>query len=112
MATYTVLYDACVLYPAPLRDLLMRLALVDLFRARWTDDIIEEWTRSLLLNRPDLTREKLSRTCHLMNAHVLDALITGYDTLIPGIVLPDPGDRHVLAAAIRGSAAVIITYNL
>lgn len=53
---FTALYDACVLYPAPLRDLLMRLALTDLFRARWTDDIHEEWMRSLLANRPDLTR--------------------------------------------------------
>jgi hypothetical protein len=59
MATFTALYDACVLNPAPLRDLLMRLALTDLFRARWTDDIHEEWMRNLLANRHDLTRQQL-----------------------------------------------------
>lgn len=48
MANFTVLYDANVLYPAVLRDLLMRLALTDLYRAKWSDDIHEEWMRSLL----------------------------------------------------------------
>ena len=61
MANFTVVYDACVLYPAPLRDLLMRLALTDLFRARWTQEIQEEWMRNVLVNRPDLTREQLDR---------------------------------------------------
>jgi len=55
------LYDACVLYPAPLRDLLMHLALTDLFQARWTNAIHEEWMRSVLENRPDLRREQLER---------------------------------------------------
>lgn len=108
----TVLYDACVLYPAPLRDLLMHLALTGLYRATWTDAIHEEWLRSLLQVRPDLTREQLERTRTLMNQHALDALITGYEHLIPSLELPDPDDRHVLAAAIHGGAEVIVTYNL
>lgn len=58
MANFTVVYDANVLYPAPLRDFLMRLALTDLFRARWTEDIHEEWIRNLLEVRNDLTREQ------------------------------------------------------
>ncbi len=53
-SNFTVVYDACVLYPAPLRDLLMRLALTDLYRARWTDMIHAEWTRDILKQRPDL----------------------------------------------------------
>lgn len=57
---FTVVYDACVLYPAPLRDFLMRLALTDLFRARWTDRIHEEWIQTLLASRPDLKRERSS----------------------------------------------------
>jgi hypothetical protein len=61
-SNFTALYDACVLYPAPLRDLLMQLALTDLFRARWTDQIHDEWIRSVLKNRPDLTLEKLTKT--------------------------------------------------
>lgn len=112
MATFTALYDACVLYPAPLRDLLMHLALTGLFRAKWTEAIHEEWMRNLLENRPDLTREQLARTRTLMNEAVPDCLIVGYEDLIPALVLPDPDDRHVLAAAIRGRADVIVTYNL
>ena len=62
--------------------------------------------------RPDLTREKLERTRALMDLHATDALVTGYEDLIPGLQLPDPDDRHVLAAAIRGQADVIVTMNL
>jgi hypothetical protein len=51
VAAYSVLYDACVLYPAPLRDLLLRLAVVDLFRARWTETILDECFRNLAKNR-------------------------------------------------------------
>ena len=108
----TALFDACVLYPAPLRDLLMHLALTDLFRAKWTDDIHEEWMRSVLKIRPDLRREQLERTRDLMNAHVRDCLVTEYEDLIDGLTLPDPDDRHVLAAAIRAGSDVIITFNL
>ena len=112
MARLTALYDACVLYPAPLRDLLMHLAISGLFRARWTDQIHDEWIRNLLAHRPDLKREQLERTSRLMNSHALDCLVTGYERLIPGLSLPDPDDRHVLAAAIRCRADVIVTYNL
>jgi len=112
MASFTALYDACVLYPAPLRDLLMHLAMTDLFRARWTDQIHDEWIRNVLANRPDLNRKQLERTRRLMNAHVLDCLVTGYENLIDGLTLPDPNDRHVLAAAVSADADVIVTYNL
>jgi predicted nucleic acid-binding protein len=112
VATLTALYDACVLYPAPLRDLLMWLALTDLFRARWTDAIHDEWIRTVLKDRPDLRREQLERTRDLMNANVRDCLVTGYEELIEAISLPDPDDRHVLAAAVHGRADVIVTFNL
>lgn len=105
------LYDACVLYPAPLRDLLMHLAMTDLIHAKWTDTIHDEWIRSVLADRPDLNRRQLERTRKLMNSHVLDALIVGYERLIPQLSLPDPDDRHVLAAAIHGGADVIVTFN-
>ncbi len=112
MSDLTAVLDACVLYRAPVRDFLMHLALADVFRAKWTDAIHDEWMRSLLESRPDLTRERLQRTRDLMNAHVRDCLVTGYEDLIPGLRLPDPDDRHVLAAAIRAGADVIVTYNL
>jgi hypothetical protein len=108
----TVIYDACVLYPAPLRDLLMRLALTDLYRARWTDMIHEEWMRNVLKQRPDLKLEYLERTRALMNTHVRDCLITDFEYLIESIVLPDKHDRHVVAAAIHCDASLIVTFNL
>jgi predicted nucleic acid-binding protein len=111
-SNFTALYDACVLYPAPLRDLLVQLAFTDLFRARWTDQIHNEWMRSLLKQRPDLTIEQLTHTKELMNSHVRDCLVDGYEYLVPTLTLPDPNDRHVLAAAIAGSADVIVTFNL
>jgi hypothetical protein len=112
VTTFTAVYDACVLYPAPLRDLLMQIALTDLVRARWTGMIHDEWMRNVLKDRPDLSRAQLERTRDLMNASVRDALVEGFEPLIPGLVLPDPDDRHVLAAAIRCGAGVIVTFNL
>jgi hypothetical protein len=64
----TAVLDACVLYPAALRDLLVHLAVDDLFRAKWTQAIHEEWIRSLLEKRPDLTRRQLERTRDLLSA--------------------------------------------
>ena len=81
----------------------MHLAMTGLFRARWTDQIHDEWIRNVLANRPDLKAEQLKRTRELMDAHALDCLVTGYEKLIAGLTLPDPDDRHVLAAAIRAS---------
>ena len=98
---FTVVYDACVLYPAPLRDFLMRLALTDLFRARWSDMIHDEWTRNALAQRPDLKPENLKRTRTLMNAHVRDCLVTDFEHLIASVELPDKDDRHVVAAAMH-----------
>ena len=107
-----VLYDACVLYPAPVRDLLMRLALTGMFQARWTAEIHEEWIRNVLANRPDVSSESLARCRELMDRHVPDCLVAGHDFLIPRLTLPDPDDRHVLAAAIHGGASLIVTFNL
>ena len=106
------LYDACVLYPAALRDTLMSLAVTGLFRARWTEAIHDEWTRNLREDRPDLPPAQLERTRRLMNKAVPDAVVTGYEGRIETLTLPDPDDRHVLAAAIHAKAQVIITFNL
>ncbi len=111
-SNYTVVYDACVMYPAPLRSLLMYLALSGQFRARWTDDIHREWMSNLLAARPDLTEASLERVRELMDSHVPGALVSGYESMIPGIILPDPGDRHVVAAGIQTRAEAIVTFNL
>ena len=104
--------DACVLYPAPLRDFLMHLALLDLFRARWTEEIHTEWSRNVLRQRPDLKQEQLQRTRELMNLHVRDAIVKGYEHLIAELTLPDIDDRHVLAAAIHSQSDFVVTFNL
>jgi predicted nucleic acid-binding protein len=88
VASFTAFYDADVLYGSQLRNLMMHLAMTGLFRARWSAGVHEEWMTRLLENRPDLTREKLERTRVL-----------------------NPDDRHVLAAAIRGRADVIVTQH-
>lgn len=112
MTNFAVLYDSCTLYPAPLRDLLMHLALTDMYRAKWTNEIHEEWISSVLSNRKDLDRHFLERTRDKMNLYVRDCLVENYQFLIPTLTLPDPNDRHILAAAIHSSCSVIVTYNL
>jgi hypothetical protein len=112
VANFVALLDACVLYPAQLRDLLLRTAISDLYKARWTDQIHDEWIRNLLKNRQDISPERLARTRRLMNESVPDCLVTGYEPYIGELNLPDPDDRHVLAAAIRCQAGVIVTLNL
>lgn len=112
MANFVAVYDACVLYPAPLRDLLMHLALSGLYRARWTARIHDEWITALQRHRPDLSREALEWTRSQMDDSVPDCLVSGYEGLEATLNLPDENDRDVLAAAIHCGAGTIVTYNL
>ena len=109
---YPVVLDACVLYPSFLRDLLIRLGLTGLYQPKWTAIIEDEWQRNLLANRDDLKPDQIQRTGALMNKAVPDAMITGFEPLIESIVLPDVDDRHVVAAAVRSNAEIIVTFNL
>ena len=65
---FTVVLDACVLYPAPIRDLLLNLAQLGLFKPRWSDEIQNEWIEGLLKKRPDLSRLNLAKTKEAMNS--------------------------------------------
>ena len=112
MATLGAFFDANVLYPSGLRNFLMHLALTGTFRTHWSAEVHDEWIRNLLKNRPDLSRDKLERTRQLMDKALPDALVTGYEHFIDSIELPDRDDRHVMAAAIRSGASVIVTLNL
>ena len=104
--------DASVLYPATIRSVLMYFAANGAYRALWSDQVQEEWMAALTRNRPDLAHAAIARIRALMEAHVEDARVSGYESLIADVSLPDPDDRHVLAAAIHGGACVIVTANI
>lgn len=96
---FVALFDANVLYPGSLRDLVVRLGQTGLFRARWTDQILDEAFGAIVRNQPELAG-RLVRTRELMKDAIDDVVVRGYEPLISGLSLPDPDDRHVLAAAI------------
>ena len=90
MSSYTALLDACVLYPAPVRDVFLQLAVTDIYRARWTVDIHREWIGNLLENEPHRNRADLERTRDLMDKATRDALVAGYEGIIPHLLCPIP----------------------
>ena len=95
----------------PLADTLLRLAArPDLFAARWTDQIMEEVDRNLI-SRFGLTAEKAAYRAGEIRRHFPEAWVEGYEALMP-VLTTHEKDRHVLAAAIRCGAEVIVTYNL
>jgi len=108
---FTAILDANVIYPAPVRDLLLNLADQEIFSPKWSEIIHEEWIRNLLINRTDLSKSKLLRTVKIMNSVFPDAEVHGFEDLIDNLELPDLDDRHVLAAAIHCNADAIITFN-
>ncbi len=108
---FVAIVDANVLYPFRVRDVLLTFADEGLFRARFTDEIINEWTRNLIKNKPSFEDSVRQQEAVIRNLFD-DCLVTGHHPFIEVLDLPDPDDRHVLAAAIRCSAQVIVTENL
>lgn len=108
---FIVIYDAQALYPNTQRDLLIRVALEGLVQAKWTEEIVAEMLGARRRNHPDVPDERLERLRDLINDSIPDCLVTGYEELTETLKLPDPDDRHVLAAAIRAHAQVIVTQN-
>jgi predicted nucleic acid-binding protein len=106
---FTVVLDTCVLYPAHLRDTLLRLAERGLYRALWSADITEELRRNLI--EVGIDQRAVDRLVEEMSAAFPDAQVTGHRSLIEGLSC-DPKDRHVLAAAVRADAAAIVTFNV
>ncbi|MCK9932042.1 hypothetical protein MXD62_33735 [Frankia sp. Mgl5] len=85
---FTVVYDANVLYPNTLRDLLIRIAQSGLVQAKWTNEILDEMLAAVRRNRPEISAEKCDRLRSLMNASVRDVLVSGYEPLIDGLPRP------------------------
>ncbi|MEV0360381.1 PIN domain-containing protein [Nocardia sp. NPDC050697] len=109
---FVVVYDANVLYGNTLRDPMIRLARTGMVRARWSEQILDETMRSIAARRPDIAPEKLTRLRALIVAAVPDCLVRNHEPLIEAVKLPDPDDRHVVAAAIMAGAQQIVTANL
>jgi predicted nucleic acid-binding protein len=108
MARIAVL-DANVLWPQYLRDVLIRAAVADLYRAAWTDRILEEM-RTSLIRKGRVSTEQIDRTVRFMREQCPHFMVEGYENLI-GVMMNDEKDRHVLAAAVRGGAYTIVTSN-
>jgi hypothetical protein len=105
-------FDACILYPFHLRNIVVQAAVDRLVDARWTDAIHEEWIRNLTADAPTISIERLRVTQRLMNDALPMATVNGYEEQISEVTLPDPNDRHVVAAAITAKAPLILTWNL
>ena len=112
MSRFSVFLDTCVVVPIDAADLLMRLAVEDCYRPLWSQAVLDELRRTVLKVHPGIGDAKIERRIDQMNATFEDALVTGWEALVPGIELPDPDDRHIVAAAVRGRADLIVTENL
>ncbi|WP_297586059.1 PIN domain-containing protein [Roseibium sp.] len=109
---FCVVLDANVIYPNRMRDILLTLVHHGLFRAVWTDEIMEEWSRNVLANHAT-TQDKIDRTIAIMKSAFEANWIDHHRPLIEGIEgLPDADDRHVVAAAIAANAQQIVTNNI
>jgi predicted nucleic acid-binding protein len=105
------LLDANVLYPAYLRDALLRLAEAEIYQVRWSRQILDEMARNVLENNPELPEERIERLVRTMERAFPEAMVTRHEPLVPSMT-NDPKDRHVMAAAVRGRADVIVTLNV
>jgi PIN domain-containing protein len=105
-------FDACILYPFHLRNIVVQAAVDRLVEARWTDEIHDEWIRNLVASTPAIPIQRLRITQRLMNDALPTATVSGYKDHIQAVNLPDPDDRHVVAAGIAAGASVILTWNL
>lgn len=106
---FSVVLDTCVLYPAHLRDAILRLAERGLYRALWSADIVEELRRNLV--ELDIDPLVVGRLLGQMALAFPNAEVSGYESLLDGLTC-DPKDRHVLAAAVRADAGAIVTFNI
>jgi predicted nucleic acid-binding protein len=110
LATLGAILDACVIFPASLRDTLLDAAAAGLFRVHWSDEILEELRRNLVIRR-SIAHDKAQRLIDALQAAFPEARVIGYQSLIP-VMTNDPKDRHVVAAALGAGAQVIVTSNL
>jgi predicted nucleic acid-binding protein len=109
---YAAVLDANVLVPSALCDTLLRLAAEGFYRPLWSEQILTEVEHAILLVRPELEPTRVSRRIDAMRTAFIDANVDGWQEVAAGLDLPDPDDRHVVAAAIAGGAQAIVTFNV
>jgi predicted nucleic acid-binding protein len=115
---FSALLDTCVLVPSRARDVLLEAASTGVYRPQWSSEILAELDRTLRLLQakrgmaPEETDAYLVRLVRQMETAFPDALVTDWESLVDTVQLPDPDDRHVVAAARAGRADVIVTDNV
>jgi len=109
-ADFPVVLDACVLVPASLRDTLLRCAERRMYLLRWSNEILDELRRTLV-EKLGRSTEQVEHLLAELNQHFADSKVEGYDRLV-ALMTNDPGDRHVVAAAVKCGAEAIVTFNL
>jgi len=107
---FTCVLDTNVIYPIEIRDLLLWFAHYDLFTPKWSQHIFDEWKN--VMKKKGVEQREINKRVSIVNEAFPDALVENYTSLIEGLQLPDEKDRHVLAAAIKTNANLIVTNNL
>jgi len=105
-----ILLDTCVIYPTVMREVLLRVAGAGIFTPLWSARILEEWARAAIKLGPVGEMQARSEAA-MMKAAWPKAAVVWKPSLETRLWLPDANDVHVLAAAIAGSADIILTLN-
>ena len=107
---FTCVLDTNVIYPLWIRDLLLWFAHYDLYTPKWSKHIFDEWEE--VMTRKGISEEDRSKRINVVNEAFPDAMVENYEPLVQMLDLPDEKDKHVLAAAIKTNANLIVTNNL
>lgn len=107
---FTCVLDTNVIYPLWIRDLLLWFAYHDLYTPKWSKHIFDEWVEVMV--RKGISQEEADRRIEMVNKAFPDAQVVNYEKLITTLELPDVKDNHVLAAAIKTNAGIIVTNNI
>lgn len=107
---FTVVLDTNVIYPVIIRDILFWFAYYDLYTPKWSEHIFDEWKKVML--EKGVSAEDANKRIAKANMAFPDALVVNYKGLIDKLSMKDEDDRHVLAAAIKTNANLIVTNNI